>query len=160
MGLLESCKTFLTYSLLLFWPNAENEILQKPLIPSIENGLLPPVEFSPPSDISIPVHKPTQTLKNQQGLVFQAPQGPESGEPFYCQYPNLDPSQWTNCDPSTENGCWLKGPNNQTWDINTTYEDTWPTGIIREVCDGLSPSKVMLNLLVHAHSGKRANICS
>jgi hypothetical protein len=117
MGLFENLRSFFIYTGLIFAPGYEDEILQEPLLPKI----------------GWPSRPFTQSQQTQLRLKFPAPQGPEENGPFTCEYPDLDPSQWQACSVSTDPGCWLKGPNGQTYDVNSDYEKVWPNGILREV---------------------------
>lgn len=40
---------------------------------------------------------------------------------------------WRSCFTPEDRGCWLKGPGNKSFDINTIYEQKAPTGIVRRV---------------------------
>lgn len=62
--------------------------------------------------------------------VFRPPNGPEHSK-FVCKYPKME--GWTDCSTSNDRGCWLQGPQNKRFDINTNYEDNTPTGVLRKV---------------------------
>jgi hypothetical protein len=67
-----------------------------------------------------------------RGPKFRAPNGPESGKPFECQYPALG-KEWTSCSTRDNRGCWLRSSNGDEFNISTDYESVWPEGITREV---------------------------
>ncbi|KAI0893813.1 multicopper oxidase-domain-containing protein [Annulohypoxylon nitens] len=65
-------------------------------------------------------------------LKFPAPNGPDSGENFTCEYPALG-SGWEKCTTAEDRSCWIKNPTTgQTFDIHTDYENLAPEGITRE----------------------------
>ena len=65
---------------------------------------------------------------------FPAPNGPDQkGVEFHCKYPEL--KGWENCTSKDDRSCWLKGPYGQVFNIDTDYENFYPEGIVREVCD-------------------------
>ncbi|KAM0364816.1 hypothetical protein ACHAPK_010208 [Fusarium culmorum] len=62
---------------------------------------------------------------------FPAPNGPDKdGVEFQCKYPEL--KGWEKCTSADDRSCWLKGPYDQVFDINTDYENFWPEGVVRE----------------------------
>ena len=76
-----------------------------------------------------PLHLPQEFPESHSsaGLSFQ----PQNSS-ITCHYP----AGWTYCGSANNRSCWLKntgkvsGPSE--YDIKTDYENTWPTGVIRE----------------------------
>ncbi|KAG5762735.1 hypothetical protein H9Q72_009171 [Fusarium xylarioides] len=62
---------------------------------------------------------------------FDSPSGPDQdGKVFTCNYTDL--KGWKPCTNKDDRSCWLKGPYEQNFTINTDYENFWPIGITRE----------------------------
>jgi hypothetical protein len=69
------------------------------------------------------------------GLRFRPPghrQDNGDGSEFKCDYSAMAADGWTNCS-SPDRSCWLQNKNTgQRYDINTDYENEFPTGVRRE----------------------------
>ncbi len=52
---------------------------------------------------------------------------------FSCNYTAMGPG-WVDCSTNEDRSCWLSGPVNGKYDINTNYEKDYPIGQLRQVC--------------------------
>jgi hypothetical protein len=128
MGFFESCKTFVLYFSTLVPSPFLSDLDQRPLLSDRLQSSL------------------DNALKHHHYPTFPAPNGPETGDKFICEYPALGDS-WKGCSKSDNRTCWLKGPYGQSFTINTDYENFYPEGITREVC-----ATRRLNALVNFNS--------
>ncbi|KAM5346271.1 hypothetical protein ACJ41O_009276 [Fusarium nematophilum] len=62
---------------------------------------------------------------------FTAPNGPDTGEEFFCSYENLG-DDWKPCSTPDDRQCWLKNSTGGRYDIWTDYENNYPNGTLRE----------------------------
>lgn len=91
------------------------------------HGKTPHYPFPPKKPAPAPV-QPTPAP------IFSPPshgQTPDSS--IVCNYSAMGPG-WSSCSTPLDRGCWLKGPNNETFDIETDYEVKKPKGVTRKVC--------------------------
>ncbi|KAH6696779.1 multicopper oxidase-domain-containing protein [Plectosphaerella plurivora] len=64
-----------------------------------------------------------------KGPKFQPPGTPDDGK-FRCEYPKME--GWEDCSHERDRKCWLRNKaTGKQYDINTDYENEWPTGIER-----------------------------
>ena len=66
-------------------------------------------------------------------LKFTPPSGGESQDSsIVCDYTAMG-AGWRACSQAEDRGCWLQGPGDARFDINTDYEFNAPIGITRKV---------------------------
>lgn len=66
-------------------------------------------------------------------LRFTPPSGGESQDnSIVCDYTAMG-AGWSPCSHAGDRGCWLQGPGDQRFDIDTDYEFKAPIGITRKV---------------------------
>ncbi|CAG8960632.1 hypothetical protein HYFRA_00013510 [Hymenoscyphus fraxineus] len=112
MRFLESCWTALTYTLgfgsFSSWngPGSQHPISLEPVLAG--HGAPHVVDDTP---------------------RFRPPNGPEHSK-FICEYPQM--KGWRDCSTSHDRGCWLRGPGDKKFDINTNYENNTPIGVLRK----------------------------
>lgn len=81
-----------------------------------------------------PPKKPLNPVPSKVPVPIFAP--PSHGESpdsdILCDYTAMGPG-WGSCSTADDRGCWLKGPNGQTYNIDTDYETQYPKGVTRKV---------------------------
>lgn len=81
-----------------------------------------------------PPKKPLNPVPSKVPVPIFAP--PSHGESpdsdIFCDYTAMGPG-WGSCSTADDRGCWLKGPNGQTYNIDTDYETKYPKGVTRKV---------------------------
>ncbi|KAI9845232.1 MAG: hypothetical protein M1837_004987 [Sclerophora amabilis] len=75
------------------------------------------------------LHRPSN------GPIFPPPYPPSDPPPpdvaIQCDYSAMGKS-WKSCNAADDRGCWLSGPGDQKFGIETNYELSWPKGITRK----------------------------
>lgn len=80
-----------------------------------------------------PGRPPTPIPSKTPVPIFAPPSHGESPDSsILCDYSAMGPG-WGPCSDFDNRGCWLKGPNGQTFDIDTDYETKYPKGVTRKV---------------------------
>lgn len=76
-------------------------------------------------------HYPLPPKPKKNPLVFEPPSGGQDNS-IVCDYSAMGEG-WRTCTEADDRGCWLKGPGNEGFNINTDYENKAPKGITRKV---------------------------
>ncbi|KAK0752999.1 multicopper oxidase-domain-containing protein [Schizothecium vesticola] len=94
-----------------------------------------PMGLAVPAEHLEPVFVPSVGTNSKDGLRFRPPghrQDNGDGSEFKCDYSAMEAAGWTNCS-TPDRSCWLVNKNTgERFDINTDYENKYPTGVRRE----------------------------